>query len=360
MLAFFTVVGMRGYAQHGEPIDVSACFSDILVDKTVNLHNERLRYAALSVWNKEMFDSAKQSGTLGILIHDLPVNAGFSSSDELRLKEFYMNHENLKFDESTASATFFLDPQAGEIIKSCVQRMVASNFGFYTVYYNNTERNTILGLYWNWAPSTTPLKIRTKNIENAIITDDHGKHPADLLPPPWFGWSRLPNSPDFISLERKDPEKSIVITLETDPNVGGQYVVIPPVSHKETCTEEKEPKDHFGTAYHYDAWFHPEQLHVDYDDGQGHKYFTIQVNINDLENGKDGVISDARCTKATEHAPGDFFELTNTGTHTSSTATCQGWWQSLGRLVKISIDWYKVGYKCTPIPWDNPQTVSRK
>ena len=58
-------------------------------------------------------------------------------TNEKIINEFYSKNENLDYTSDTASATFYLDPQAGKIIEDCLSIQARRGFGLSTAYYLN-------------------------------------------------------------------------------------------------------------------------------------------------------------------------------------------------------------------------------
>jgi hypothetical protein len=351
LIMFFPYTAL---AQHGEPFDVSKCFSNILVDKKTDYSHAQLRYALLSSWSREMYENAKASGSLTSLLPQLPVIASFEASDEARLKELHSLNESLDYDRVTASSVAWLDPQAGSIIKTCLDTQIRSGFGLTSAVFIDNERDVTLILYWNWAPGGTPVLIKTKHIANATVTDDSGKHPQQLMPPHniFSDWGQMSYSTS-VSLQRTRLDQDIVINIETDPDVGAQHIVIPKVPLKQNCVPATETADKFGTPYQTTVSSLAELLPLVRDDGSGHKYVDYNLNITTVQNGEDGIIDSVSCRKS---SPTLFAEITNPiGEHpTGIVATCHGWYQNLGSTFEMHVTWHKTGYKCTPIPWAKP------
>jgi hypothetical protein len=156
-------------AQHGNSLDVQSCYSNILVDKHVDLTNTHLRYAMLSLWNRDLYDVAKTNHSLSVMYASAKLDDTYEHSDEQRLRELYEHKESLDYDRQTASWRFFLDPQAGRILKDCLDAKARFGYGFSTVYYEDDYQSATLELIWNWAPENAPLRIHTTNIRNAVV-----------------------------------------------------------------------------------------------------------------------------------------------------------------------------------------------
>ena len=344
------------FAQHGEPFDASKCFPKILQDTRTDYTHKQLKYALLSTWSRETYQDAKASGSITSLLPKLPIGASFEASNEARLKEMASNNESLDFDQITATSAAWLDPQAGAIIKECLDDQVRSGYGLSSVVFVDNERDVTLMLYWNWSPGGTPVLIKTKLIENAVVTDDSGKHPKQLLPPHmvFSDWGKLSYSAP-ISIRRTNLDKDIVINIETDPDVGAQHIVIPKVPLKQNCVEAKETTDKFGTPYTHVESKYFEQLQLVRDDGNGHKFVDYNVDIAKVKDGTDGVIDAVGCRKSSNTL---YAEVSNpVGDFSGTVATCHGWFQNLGSQMELRVNWYKTGYACTPIPWAvEPQT----
>jgi hypothetical protein len=341
-------------AQHGEPIDVSKCFSNILIDKRTDYSHNSLRYALLASWSRELYENAKTSGSITSLLPQAPGIASFEASDEARLKELHSHNESLDYDNVTASSAAWLDPQAGSVIKQCLDDQVRSGFGLSSVVYIDNERDATLLLFWNWAPGGTPVLVKTRHIANATVADDSGKHPQQLLPPHAFysDWGQMSYSAS-VSLERIKLDQDIVINIETEPDIGAQHIVIPKVPLKQNCPPTQESADKFGTPYSVTVSSLAEQLPVIRDDGSGHKHVDYNLDITTLPNGKDGIIDSVGCRKSSATL---FADIDNpVGEHSSGTvATCHGSYQNLGSTFEMHVVWHKTGYACTPIPWASP------
>lgn len=339
-------------AQHGEPFDVSQCFPQMLVDHKVDFSNESLRYALLSQWNEEIYKAAKQGGQLDVLIPDVgPVGLTYEQSDEQRINEMYSKKESLGYDHDTASGVTFLDPQAGQAIRECLDAKSRHSYGFNYVAYTDTPWRTTLELIWVWEPSNSPIQVRTKTISNASVIDDRGKHPKQLLRGEDWGlsdWGSFSPPSTLVTLERENANEPIVINIETSPNVGALHIVVPPVSPKENCVPVTKSTDKYGTPYTQSIQTLANALPVTSDDGHGHKFFDYALDISTLPNGKDGIISSISCQKV--GSPQDYMEFTGKIAQ-GSVAHCYGWWQENGRSIQMTVNWYKTGYSCTHQPW---------
>jgi hypothetical protein len=338
-------------AQHGESFDVSRCFSNILVDKRTDYSHKQLRYALLSSWSRDMYENAKASGSLTSLLPQLPGIASFEASDEARLKELHSLNESLDYDRVTASSVAWLDSQAGSIIKSCLDAQIRGGFGLTSAVFVDNERDVTLILYWNWAPGGTPVLIKTKHIANAIVTDDSGKHPQQLMTSHsiFSSWGQMSYSTS-VSLQRTKLDQDIVINVETDPDIGAQHIVIPKVPLKQDCVEAQEKADKFGTPYAYTENKLAELLPQVRDDGSGHKYVDYKIDISNLPSGKDGIIDGVSCRKS---SPTLYAEMLGPESpHPGGTVgTCHGWYQNNGSMFEITLTWHKTGYVCTPKAW---------
>jgi hypothetical protein len=339
------------FAQHGEAFDVSKCFSNILVDKKVDLSRTQLRYALLSSWSLDMYQNAQANGSITSLLPKLPVGASFAASDEERIKELQSVNESLAYDQATASSVTWLDQQAGPIIKACLDAQIRNGFGLTSAVFVDNEYDVTLILYWNWAPGGTPVLVKTKHIANAAVTDDNGKHPAMLMEPHafWSDWGKLGYSTS-IALHRTKVDQDIVLNIETDPDIGAQHIVIPKVPPKQNCIAAQEKQDKFGTPYSYTESKQAESLPVYKDDGNGHKYVYYNVDISTLQGGKDGIIDSVSCRKS---SPTLYAEMLGpvSPRPSGSVASCNGWYQNNGSTFEITVTWHKTGYVCTPIPW---------
>jgi hypothetical protein len=255
-----------------------------------------------------------------------------------------------------------LDPQAGRILKDCLDAKVRTGYGFSTVYYLDDERNATLELIWNWAPENAPLRIHTSHIKNATVTDDDGRHTKHLLPVSGEGeWEVFNGHDKLITLERQDLEKDIVINIETKPDVRATHIVIPAVPKKQDCKPSIESKDAFGQAYSKTLTsVDVNKMELDSDDGNGHKYvhWTVDVAESFPDIGKDGIVTGVICRKTGSSL--DFYDVYPQGTHAGSKATCSGMFQNAGKFMSMEVSWFKKGYTCTDIKWPAETTSTAK
>jgi hypothetical protein len=186
-------------AQHGEPLDVSQCFPSILQESKVNITKENIRYALLSSWDKELYESTKSRANMETFVPAFGYsNNEFEGSQTNILKEFYSKNENLEYTRDTASAELYLDAQAGEVIEACLDAMTRSRYGLSSAYFLDDAYKVTLILYWSWVPSDVSLAVTTKSISNARVLNDGGKHPDSLFPKS----AKLTQPSEVITLQR--------------------------------------------------------------------------------------------------------------------------------------------------------------
>jgi len=342
-------------AQHGNSLDVESCYSKILVDKSVDWSHTQLRYAMMSLWNKDLYDAAQTSNSLSVVYAGAKVDDTYEHSNEERLRELYAHNESLDYDRQTASSRFFLDPQAGSILKECLDAKAHAGYGFNTVAYSDDYKSVTLELFWNWAPEGAPLRIHTTNIRNARVTDDDGTHPHHLLKvSDDKGWETFLGHDKLVSLERLDPTSDIIINIETNPDVRATHIVIPAVPKKKNCTPSLEAKDAFGQVYEKTITS-PDMddlpIATRSDDGHGHKTVPWKVDVATTfpDLGQDAIVTAVACRKRDPSIL--YSEIFPVGEPNGSTGTCHGWYQNRGVSEVMTITWAKKGYACTDVDW---------
>lgn len=377
ILLFLIVSATSVSAQQTGPLDVRACFSSILVDVTVNKQDTNVRYAIQQQWSRDLYETAKRSNTLSGWIDGVEVSDSYEATNTKRLQEMYKMKADYNYSSNSALYHAALNPQAKSIITKCLDSLGATRgIGLYWVPWVHTEDPTLIDLEFRfqYKPLDKPLHVSTKRIDNAVVEDDDGKHPSEL-----FGWTIshpfyynvvMPYESRFLTLRRKSPGDVITINVTTDPNLNVPPITIEGEPQPEDCAPFANTKNAFDQPLHADV----KAILVDEDrwlmkDAQGHPIpegngvsFRVAYDLPDLypkdEDFTNAQITNVYCERT--GSPVDFMDWTynksccaagETGTAEGLTAICRGWWQDRGRHINMSIDWQRLGFKCTSHEW---------
>jgi hypothetical protein len=366
-------------AQKGGPLDVRACFSDILVDTTVSKSDKNVRYALQQQWNRSMYEEAKRSNTLTAWIDGVTVEDTYAMANIKRVDEMYRIREDYSYSANAALYRASLNPQAKDIITKCLDVLAARRgLGLYWVPWVHNADPTLIDLEFRFQyhPTTTKLHIATKRIDNATVEDDKGSHPTKL-----FDWSAhnlhpidydvlMPYESRFVTLRRKKPGDFVTIQIETTPNLS-----VTPI----TIDGEPNPGECHPVMVAVNAMNQP--LHVDINDLliDEDKYLMKDANGRPIPEGNgaafkisipltsqypDGTdftgaqITNVICER--QGQPQDYMDWTYaptcclvrvSGVAEGLNGVCRGWWQNRGRHIKMSIEWQRLGVQCNSHEW---------
>jgi hypothetical protein len=355
-LLLFAMFAIPAYTQQTGPLDVRACFSDILVDVTVNKQDTNVRYAIQQQWSRDLYEAAKRSNTLSAWIDGAEVSDSYEATNTKRLQEMYKMKADYNYSSSSALYHAALNPQAKFIITKCLDSLATTRgIGLYWVPWVHTEDTTLIDLEFRfqYKPVDKPLHIITKRIDNAVVEDDGGKHPTEL-----FGWTIFhpfyynvvkPYESKFVTLRRKSPGDAITILVTTDPNLNVTPLTIEGEPQPEVCEPFANTKNAFDQPLHTDV----KAILIDEDkwlmkDPQGHPIpegngasFRVAYDLRELypkgEDFTNAQITNVYCERTGSRV--DFMDWTynktccaagETGTQEGLTAVCRGWWQEEG------------------------------
>jgi hypothetical protein len=375
-----TVLGVgAASAQKSGPLDVRSCFSEILVDTTIDKRNTNVRYAIQEQWSKDLFEEAKRSNTLTAWIDGVTVQDSYEAANSKRLHEMYSMAANYNFSSNAALYHASLDPQAKDIITHCLDGLAARRgIGLYWVPWVHSEDPTLvsLELRFQYHPTQTPLHVQTKRIDGAVVEDDDKKHPTKL-----FDWSvanlhpfdydvLMPYESRFVTLRRQNPSDTITVEVVTNPNLSVPPITIEGEPKPQTCEPHAFNMNEFNQPLHVEVT----DLLIDRDDylmrdprgnpipeGNGAAFriaIPLQSQYPDGTDFTNAQITNVVCQRI--GSPMDFMDWTYapscclvsvTGKAEGLTGVCRGWWQNRGRHIKMSIDWQRLGYQCTSHDW---------
>jgi Skp family chaperone for outer membrane proteins len=376
-------------AQSFGALDVKSCFSDILVDKSVDKRDVNVRYSLQQQWSRDLYEKAKQSNTLTVWIDGATGQDSYEASNEKRLQEMYKMSLDYNYSSNTAAYRARLNPQAKDIITRCLDSLGAKRgIVLYWVPFVHSDDPTLidLELRFQYHPTDKPLHVQTKRIDNAEVLDDNHGHPADLFARSWnplhshiFDYDELmPYESRFVTLKRKTPADTVTIQITTDPNLSVPPITIEPEPRPQECGPVVITQDDASRPLRVEipdiAIDNPGYYILNKDgkpspEGNGVS-FRVQENLAALvppdADMSTAMITNTKCQRWGSPVdymdwtyPNDKFplntcclgEVNNVVAPDGLVATCRGWWQNPGRHIKMTIDWQKTGFKCTPHDW---------
>jgi hypothetical protein len=145
-------------AQQGGPVDVSACFSNILVDVTIDKRDKNIRYALQQQWSQSLYDKAQQSNSLTAWIDGASAQDSYETTNIKRVDEMYKMSEDYSYSSNSALYRASLNPQAKAIIFKCLDTLVAAQgLGLYWVPWVHYDDPTLIDLEFRfqYQPTTT-------------------------------------------------------------------------------------------------------------------------------------------------------------------------------------------------------------
>ncbi len=120
LFVFCIETGIEAAAQTFGALDVRSCFSDILVDKSIDKNNVDVRYSLQQQWSRDLYEEAKTSNTLSAWIDGVTAQDSFETSNNRRLQEMYKESLDYKYSSNTSAYRARLNPQARDIITRCL------------------------------------------------------------------------------------------------------------------------------------------------------------------------------------------------------------------------------------------------
>jgi hypothetical protein len=357
-------------AQKGSgPLDVRACFSDILVDTSIDKRDTRVRYAIQEQWSRDLYEAAKQSNTLTAWIDGVTVQDSYETTNNKRLLEMYKMSAEYNFSSNAALYHASLNSQAKDIINRCLDSLAARRgLGLYWVPWVHSEDPTLidLELRFQYHPTLTPLHVQTKRIDKAVVEDDNRQHPSKLF----IRDVLMPYESRFVTLKRENPGDTVTVQVVTNPNLS-----VPPI----TIEGEAAPQECRPVQVNVNEWNQP--LHVEITDllidrdeylmrdpkgnpipeGNGAAFkiaIPLQSRYPEGTDFTDAQITSVICERI--GSPVDYMDWSNApmcclgrvnGIVDGLTGICRGWWQNRGRHIKMTIDWQRLGFQCTAHEW---------
>lgn len=352
-------------AQTGGALDVRACFSNILVDVTIDKSNKNIRYALQQQWSESLYDEARKSNTLTAWIGGATAQDSYETSNIKRVEEMYKMSEDYSYSANSSLYRASLNPQAKAIIFKCLDALAAQQgLGLYWVPWVHYDNPTLidLELRFQYQPPTTKLYIVTKRIDNATVEDDHGSHPTKLFRP--NNNAITASTAKFVTLKRAKPSDAVTIQIETTPNLSVRPITIDAEPNPSSCQLAYQPESATINDLHIDQdnYLMKDQNGNPIREGNGSAFkiaIPLQSQYPDGTDFTGANITNIICER--QGLPEDFFDWSNVSqcclkrvngfTEKGLTAVCRGWWQNRGRRIKMMIEWQKLGVQCPSHDW---------
>lgn len=330
--------------------NITACFSQLLVDKVDFTENTKLKYALYSLWNSQLYDSAKQSGALNATGYG---DLNYDQSHLKTLNELQVHEENIDYDRATALHTAMLDPQAGGIIKSCLASL-SSKYGAWAYVEVEDERFIHVVVHWT-STDGLPLKIRSQSITGGAVVDDGGTHPSLPIPQDTGFFARF-FDPDISSgssksfrIQRDNPYATVSVKFNLSPGISldDDLPPMPPVPEKL----------HYRTVVHSGE---PGLAHTFLHGLGGNGSWVLTDKITDLTADPTAVFTSVLCNKVAngphtrlERATPEWWGINVQGLGVGTReASCSGFTDEFqGTTIGIAVQYQVTGLVADKVPW---------
>ena len=224
----FMVSSARGQTQ----LDISSCFNSLLQQQTDYTSDTRLALATLAQVSESNYEATKHDASLAGEYKFLGFSVNYADFDEKRRTYFQRNQLDLQSYKAISLKTRTLDSKAYDVIKDCIDKVAAGQFGFHYLYTIDDAQTASVQLFWRPTEGGGPIAITDSVLLNAKAkTQDV---PDGKLFPYVSRWSLTPypkilGASSVVLLERTDVTKNINCTVSTKPQVKTYDIVIPPV-----------------------------------------------------------------------------------------------------------------------------------
>jgi hypothetical protein len=290
---------MSASANAQTQLDISSCFNSLLQQQVDYTSDIRLALATLSQISESTYEASKHDVSLAGQYKFLAASINYADFLEKRREYFQLNKLDLQYFQSISLKTRTLDSRAYGVIKDCVDKVAADQYGFHYLYTVDDANTASVQLFWRPTEGGRPLEITDSVLLNAKAKTQGV--PDGKLFPYVSHWSLTPypkilGASNAILLERTDVNKNINCTIATRPQVKTFDIVIPFVAKPSkdlvcnTVYDTKDPvtgKDYFGQ----------EALVLNVTDGHGcpdcHGYF--------LAIDAPGPVIDVTCRSSGDH-----------------------------------------------------------
>jgi hypothetical protein len=282
-------------------LDISSCYNPLLQQKVDYTSDVRLALATLAQVTEADYEVTKHDASLAGQYGFISGSANYADFDDKRRQYFQLNKLDLQYYQSISVSTRTLDSKAYDLIKDCIDKVAAVQYGFHYLFKVDDPKIASLQLFWRPTEGGGPLEITDSVLLNAKVKTQ-GVADGKLLPyvSRWSftPYPKIQGALGPILMERTDVEKNINCTVSTKPQVKTFDMVIPPVAKPSidiVCTTVYDTNDPVTGRRYGDgdrvAW----PLNVT--DGHGcsdcHGY-SFEMNAP-------GPVTDVTCTSSGDH-----------------------------------------------------------
>jgi hypothetical protein len=306
-------------------------------------NSDHLKEALLSTIDSSSFESTGANGNIAAAFKGIPFNLGFDAFNEARRKYFEQHSLNIDHESATVVARIGLDPQASALFESCIRGLANSQYGVSVFVSSEDETVSSVQIFWKATTSGQAILVEDSAIVNGTV---EGAPKGKMFAKP----IAIKDSKTRI-ITRTNPNKPIIVTFDTQPDVPISRIVIPPVPPLVSC--EYKNLDHdpvTNQPFSLDQTLVADYF-LDGKEGPNGSEFAINKTI-------DGFVTSVSCTKV---PPADFIELQGSGnvSDDGKTAQCIGSKNGARRAIRMIVRWQKTYTQCMPIPWHSDHEVKQ-
>jgi hypothetical protein len=329
-------------------INPNSCYSELLQKTELYQNNESLKLAMLSIIDSQVFEKINTNGSVTAIFKGIPFTGGFDAFRVAQRKYFELHKLNVDHESSTFSSVVGLDPQASRIFDSCISGILQSSYGLSAYTSSEDELSATIQLHWKSTSAGDTLKITGSTLVNAVVEGGEN-YKGKLFP----GDVSIKDSKTRI-LRRINPNKPIIISLDTSPDVAMAKMIIKPVPPLYRCEIKMYDHDPETGAQFISSEVTVADEHViPGREGRNGSLFIITKQV-------DGIVSSIQCDKFNQ----EFIEWEDTKNSISggsgqntNTAQCIGSKNGARRSVRMTVTWQKAYTECVIVPWTFPQEV---
>lgn len=218
-------------------IDVSQCFSDILVTKLTTNVTEHYLFYYLAIIDEATYKQAKDNASTSAL-----TEYGFFSGDwnhfqEERRKFFALHNQSINYYRTQFTDLRYLPTEWHSTIDNCINRLTA-NAGYGIVYFPVIISPRLIRLELKYKSTGDDfLRVRSSTIENGSL-DDAGKikslYRACYLQASDVTCPRMDSESEFF-IRRSNPNDKVSIILNVDNPKHSTGLEVDPMPKKVDC-----------------------------------------------------------------------------------------------------------------------------
>ena len=213
------------YCEAQTQLDISSCFNPLLQQQVDYKSDIRIALATLSQITDTNYESSKHDASLAAQYGFLSGSANYSDFVEKRKEYFQLNKLDLQYYQSISLNTRTLDSQGYEVIKDCIDKVAADQYGFHYLYTVDDPKIASVQLFWRPTEGGQAIQIVNSVVLNAKVKSDNV--PSGKLFPTTKPYPKILGASNAILLERTDVGKNINCTVSTIPQVKTFDIVIP-------------------------------------------------------------------------------------------------------------------------------------